>query len=359
MPFFVQNHEESSVPTYPTYPAVEIVCHAPADRLNEDAWLVMQTGPLADRIIFTAIDGATTRLTPPALERYLASLPEKLTPAAYAARLVRDSLAQQIGIGMPAELRTLALEANADLGRALIKLFGALTLESLAFPDDLYQTLAHDPRLVRLGLPACVMTLAEYNPAEHALRYAHAGDTSLLVAYQDGRVSVPTAHPAANDYALMRTIHQTRDHYPDLTFRARAQQPEIRRFNRDSGLFHNYVDEFGLPQPSRAVGVLDGLPELRYFLKTGEMSLKGVAFVCAMTDGLEWPADAREVFQDDPAKAADLAAQRNAFMAEQINILGLSGYLRLLREAEASDPDHETYPRMKTHDDAAGVLLRF
>lgn len=341
------------------YPTVEIVCEAPPERLNEDAWLVMQTGPLAERIIFAAIDGATTRLTPPPLERYLATLPEKLTPAAYAARLVRDSLAQQIGTGMPVELRTLAVEANADLGRALIKRFGALTLESLAFPDDLYQTLAHDPRLVRVGLPACVMTLAEYNPADHTLRYAHAGDTSLLVAYNDGRVSVPTDSPTANDHALMHTIRQARDHHPKDSFRDLTQQPEIRRFNRDSALLHNYVDEFGLPQPSQGVGVLDGLPELRYFVKTGDIALEGVAFVCAMTDGLEWPADAREVFHDDPARAADLTAQRRAFMVEQINLSGLSGYLRHLRNAEAADPDHETYPRMKTHDDATGVLLRF
>jgi hypothetical protein len=221
------------------YPAIEIVCHAPPGRLNEDAWLVMQTGPLADRIISAAIDGATTRLTPPPLERYLATLPDKLTPAAYAARLVRDSLAQQISTGMPAELRTLVLEANADLGRALIKRMGGLTLESLALPDDLYQTLAHDPRLVRVALPACVATLAEVNPADHTLRYAHAGDTSLLVVYEDGRVSVPTDSPTPNDYALMHTIRQARDHHPDHSFRDLTQQPEIRRFNWDSALLHN------------------------------------------------------------------------------------------------------------------------
>jgi hypothetical protein len=353
MSFFVLSQKESLVPTHPT---IEAVCHAPPDRLNEDAWLVMQAVPLADRIIFAVIDGATTRLTPPPLQRYLDSLPEKLTPAAYAARLVRDSLAQQIGAGMPAELRTLVLEANADLGRALIKLFGALTLESLAFPDDLYQTLAYEPRLVRLGLPACVITLAEYDPAHHRLRYVHAGDTALLVAYQDGRVSVPTASSNAGVNTLMRTINQTRDYHPDLSFRELAQQPEIRHLNRDNALHHNYVDEYGLPQPNQGDGVLDGLPELRYFLKTGEIELDGVAFVCAMTDGLEWPASAREVFTDHRGK---LTTRRHAFMAEQIGTLSLAEYLTRLREAETGDPDHEAYPRMKTHDDAAGVLLRF
>jgi hypothetical protein len=353
MPFFVQSQEEAAVPTHPT---IEVVCHAPPDRLNEDTWLVMQTGPLADRIIFAAIDGATTRLTPPPLQRYLDTLPERLTPAAYAARLVRDSLAQQVGVGMPAELRTLVLEANADLGRALIKLFGALTLESLAFPDDLYQTLAHDVRLVRLGLPACVITLAEYDPANHRLRYAHAGDTSLLVAYEDGRVSVPTASGGAGDNTLMRTVHQTRDYHPDLSFRELAQQPEIRHLNRDNALYHNYVDEYGLPQPDQGVGVLDGLPELRYFLKTGEIELDGVAFVCAITDGLEWPASARELLADDPG---ELTIRRQLFMAEQMSTFSLADYLARLREAETGDPDHEAYPRMKTHDDAAGVLLRF
>ncbi len=341
------------------YPAVEVICHTPPGRLNEDAWLVMQTGPLAERVIFAAIDGATTRLTPPPLQRYLDTLPDKLTPAAFAARLVRDLLATQIGTGMPADLRTLALEANADLGRALIRLFGALALERMAFPDEILQTVGHDPRLVRLGLPACVMTLAEYNPADHSLRYVHAGDTSLLVAYRDGRVSIPTAHNLASDDTLMRTIHQSRRYHPDLSFRELAQQPDIRRFNRDNALLHNYVDEYGLPQPSLGGGVLDGLPELRYFLKIGEIPLNGAAFVCAMTDGLEWPASADEVFCDDPVQAAEFMARRRAHMAEQIGTRGLAGYLALLRETEAADPDHETYPRMKTHDDAAGVLLRF
>jgi hypothetical protein len=200
------------------------------------------------------------------------------------------------------------------------------------------------------------MTLAEYDPASHSLRYAHAGDTSLLVVYEDGRVSVPTA--PGDDHALMRTASQLRDPNPGLTFRELTHQPEVRHFNRDSGLRHNYVDEYGLPQPNQGVGVLDGLPELRYFLETGEMVLDGVSFVCVMTDGLEWPASADEVFCDDPA-AAELTGQRRVHMAEQMDFLGLSGYLAQLREAETNDPDHEKYPRMKTHDDAAGVLLRF
>jgi hypothetical protein len=333
-------------------PTIEIVSHAPPGRLNEDAWIATPAGSLSGRIVIAAIDGATTRLTPPPLQRYLDALPETLTPAAYAARLVRDSLMQQISAGMPADLRPLALEANADLGRALIKLFGALTLEALAFPDDQYRALAHDPRLVRLGLPACVMTLAEYNPAAHTLRYVHAGDTSLLIAYHDGRVRVPTApEPADWHGSVKRAADSLRQSQPDLTFREIAQQPEIRALDLQSGLRHNYVDEHGLPQPRQGVGVWDGLPELRYFLKTGEIDLDGAALVCVMTDGLEWPARAG----DDPAQAH----QRRVHMADQINILGLSGYLVQLREAEARDPDHELYPRIKTHDDATGVLLRF
>ncbi len=196
-------------------PAIEVVCHAPPGRLNEDAWLVMQSGPLGERTLFAAIDGATTRLTPPPLRRSLGVRQPELTPAAFAARLTRDALARHIAEGMFSDLRTLLLEANADLGRALIRILGALTLDAMRFPAETHAALAHDPRLLRLGLPACVITLAEYDPGRHELRWAHAGDTLLVVAYRDGRVSVPT-QPDATDYdnLLKRTAFKLRAHQP-------------------------------------------------------------------------------------------------------------------------------------------------
>ncbi|MBI5959164.1 MAG: hypothetical protein HY866_10540 [Chloroflexi bacterium] len=342
------------------YPTFETVCLGTPGRLNEDAWLLMQAGPLGENIIFAAVDGATTRLTPPPLQDYLDSLPEKLTPAAYSARLVRDSMARQVGAGMPLELRTLVLEANADLGRDLIRLLGALTLDALRLPAEIHATLAHDPRLVRLGLPASVITLAEYDPAAHKLRYVHAGDTLLLVVYQDGQVIIPTRDEVDHTgNTLMRTALKMRQYHPDLPFRELVKLPEVRNFNLHSGLRHNYVDEFTLPQPAQGVGVLDGLPELRYFLHSGEVDVEGAAFVCVMTDGLEWPANAREFFTDDPEESVALLHQRQAFMGEQIKTRGLGGYLALLRAAETEDSDHERFPRMKTYDDATGVLLRF
>lgn len=333
------------------YPALEVISHAPADRLNEDAWLALGAGPLGETILAAAIDGATTRLTPPALQDYLDHQPQPLTPAAFAARLVRDSLARQIGAGCPPDLRTLLLEANDDLGRALIELFGALTLDALRLPND--------ARLVRLGLPAAVMTLIEVDPRAATLRFAHAGDTALLIAYADGRYLVPTRQGAAFDGDLLRLVQRLRADAPAQPFRQAARHLEVQRKNLFNALTHNYVDEHGLPQPSRGIGVLDGLPELRYFVQTGEVSLEGALFVCVMTDGLLWPASAEEVFATDSARASELRRERFAFMAEQIARKGLSGYLADLRAAEAADPDHERYPRLKTHDDATGVLLRF
>lgn len=341
-------------------PILEIVSQGVPGRLNEDAWIAMQGGPLGENMILAAIDGATTRLTPPPLRRYLETLPGQITPAAYSARTARDSLARQVGTGMPVELRTLLIEANADLGRELIRLFGALTLECMSFPDEVSATLAHDPRLVRLGLPASVITLVDYEPSRGRLRYAHAGDTLLLVAYQDGRVSVPTEDRVTpTDHPLMRTALKMRGYYPDLPFCELVRLPEVRRFNLDSALRHNFVDEFGLPQPSQGIGVIDGLPEFRYFIQIGQVELDGVAFVCVMTDGLEWPASARELFTDNPGEEATLQRQRRARMVALIRELGLGGYVTHLRETEAEDADHERYPRMKMHDDATGVLLRF
>ena len=97
----------------PLPPALEIVCEGVPGRLNEDAWLVMQSGHLGERVLIAAIDGATTRLTPPLLQRYLNTLPQKLTPAAYAARLVRDALARLIAEGVFTDLRALLVEARS------------------------------------------------------------------------------------------------------------------------------------------------------------------------------------------------------------------------------------------------------
>src|SRR5512133_3612513 len=168
MPFLFFPCQEPTMPILSPsrcYSSVEVVHHSPPGRLNEDAWLVMQAGPLEDRIIFAVIDGATTRLTPPPLARYLESRPGHLTPAAFAARVFRDALARHIAEGMFHDLRTLFIEANADLGRAVIQILGALTLEAMAFPDELMETLRHDPRLVRCGLPVAAATLVEFDPA--------------------------------------------------------------------------------------------------------------------------------------------------------------------------------------------------
>lgn len=343
----------------PAYPALEVISHAPADRLNEDAWLALGAGPLGEALIAAAIDGATTRLTPPALQDYLDRQSQPLTPAAFAARFVRDSLARQVGAGCPPDLRTLLLEANDDLGRALIGLFGALTLDALRLPDDVRARLPDDARLVRLGLPAAVMTLIQADPQTGVLRFAHAGDTVLLVAYADGRYTVPTRQRAALDGDLLRLVQRLRADDPAQPFRQAAHHLEVRRKNLLNALAHNYVDEHGLPQPARGIGVLNGLPELRYFVQTGEVSLEGALFACVMTDGLIWPASAEEVFAEDAARADALRRERFAFMAGQIAGQGLRGYLTELRAAEAADPDHERYPRLKTHDDATGVLLRF
>jgi hypothetical protein len=344
--------------SYP--PAVEIVYHTPPDRINEDAWLVLHAGPLGEYIVFAAIDGATTRLTPPPLQHHLDALPIRLTPAAFAARIVRDALARQATAGTYNNLRGLLLEANAALGRRLTEIFGDLSLAGMQFPAEVHDRLAADPRQIRLGLPACVVTLAAYDPAERVVHWAHAGDTSLLVAYRDGHTAAPT-NPDRVDYdgELKRIAADLRDYHPHMPLSELVQRPEIQQRNLQAGLRHNYVDEHGLPQPSQGVGVLDGLPELRYFVTTGSVPVDDVAFVCAMSDGLEWPASAQEVFSADADEAAALCQERRDFMAQTINQRGLAGYLALLRETETYDADFEQYPRMKQHDDAAGVLLRF
>ncbi len=340
-------------------PSLEIVCDAAPHRPNEDTWLAMQASGAEGALYCAAIDGVTARLTPPKLQQYLAALPGRPSSAAYAAGIVRDTLARHIVAGTPSSPRALLLEANAALERAMRALFGELTLEALELPPESYAMLRHDPRLVRVALPACVATLIAYDPTNQTLCYAHAGDTALMVVYQDGHVQFPTAGPSDFDRPLKRTAQAEHATHPDMTYRELTQQPAVQRYNLRAALHHNYVDEHGLPQPAQGIGVLDGLPELRYFVSTGTLSLDQVAWVAVMSDGLGWPANAQEVFTEDTARANALRAERWAFMAQEISATGLAGYLHTLREAEAADPDFERYPRMKLHDDATGVLLRF
>lgn len=341
------------------FPALEIVCQAPADRLNEDAWLATTAGALGDTLIVAAIDGATTRLTPPPLQRHLDNSGHKLTPAAYSARVIRDALLQHCAVGV-SDLRALLLGANDALGREMSDLFGVLALDHMGFPDEVYNALKSDPRYVRLGLPACVATVAEYDPGTDTLHYVSAGDTALLVVKRDGTVNIPTENQVEeHDNQVLKAALALRSTKTDLTFRELVQQPQIRKLNLNTGLKHNYVDEHGLPQPHQGIGAVNGQPELRYFLQHGEIDLNGVAYVCVMTDGLEWPASADEIFCENPDDARAQREERRTFMAAEIGKRGLAGYLTLLREVEDRDGDHENYPRMKTHDDATGVLLRF
>lgn len=341
------------------FPALEIVCQAPPDRLNEDAWLATPAGALGDTLIVAVLDGATTRLTPPPLQRHLDSSGHKLTPAAYAARTIRDALARLAAEGV-SDLRALLLGANETLGREMTGLFGALALDHMGFPDEVHNALKHDPRYVRLGLPACVATVAEIDPDADTLRFVSAGDTALLVVMRDGSVSIPTENQVEqHDNQVLKAALALRSAKPDLTFRELVQQPQIRKLNLNTGLKHNYVDEHGLPQPHQGIGAVNGQPELRYFLQHGEIDLNGVAYVCVMTDGLEWPASADEIFSETPDDTRAQRDERRAFMAAEMGKRGLAGYLTLLREVEDRDGDHENYPRMKTHDDATGVLLRF
>ena len=343
-----------------SYPALEVVCQTVPGRLNEDTWLAVHTGPLTSRLTCAAIDGATTRLIPPPLQHYLDSRVERLTPAAFAARMTRESMERHAAEGMLADLRALLLESNTDLGRTLLELFGAIELHSLGLPEEVYNALAHDPRFVRLGLPACVVTVMEYDPASRMLHWAHAGDTSLMVAYEDGRVEIPTNPDGADfDSAIKKTALTLRSYNPNMSFRELMKQPEVQKLNLNSGIRHNFVDKHGLPQPRQGIGVVNGMSELRYFVKTGSVSMDGALFALVMTDGLEWPADQREAFSPSAEDAEARRQERLQSMATRIAEHGPAGYLAFLRDAEENDPDHNQYPRFKTHDDATGVMLRF
>lgn len=369
---------------------VEIVSQAapvPKERINEDAWLFMpaqvETGR-REYVIAAVMDGVSARLS-----HALFSLPsrhggEHLTPGALAANFVRDSLCE-----------TLLHVPEIPLHNALLK----VNARFRAYIDDLVPggiaglaSTFQDERDVRLVLPACVLTLVRlhFDPHLRAIEYAHAGDTALLVVHKDGRVMVPTPDQMGRFDAQVVARGWMMAHLHDSVngnLRDYVSTPEVRDVDIRNGMRHNYIDEKGQPHPSAGCGVIDGLPELSSYIVAGTIPGEDVDLICLVTDGMMWPPTADEVAlllemqqsgkhsvaQARPvadsirsANASDPQAEfariENNRYAEMVRILrdgGMSGLLQRIRIVEQDDAGYDRFPRLKLHDDATGILMRF
>lgn len=329
---------------------LSILCEAAPfeGRMNEDAGYCASDGRTA---LAVAVDGASQRLDLPILKQLVvaAGLPDETTPAAYVARHTRDFIKDHPHLS-PWEM---IAQANRAWRSRLETIIHLLTAEHIAELTPHHAAiLADDPRLLRLLLPACVVTMAKVDHQTNTLSYAHAGDTALFAFYKDGSARrVTRDQMAQHDGQAISIARQIWADTGAAHLSGVIGHPEVTERNLNNGLYHNYVDEQGQSDPMVGVGVIDGLLELESYIEVGELSLESLEGVLLCSDGIPLPIPA----DDTPDQAHQrLTTLRNIVMDE-----GLHSYLRYLRQIEANDPHLDKYPRFKVHDDITAVLMRF
>ena len=316
-----------------------------AGHRNEDAFFARREG---DQVFLLVADGAGQRLKTTKTAALFDRFGPECSAARFASQTMRETMAEHYRTNSPREL---LLRANAALYAAWCSVYGEMSVEALIQQEpQLAAELEADPRRIRLALPVCVATVARLSLADKQLEFAHAGDTALLLFHRDGRVIslVPDQmgpHDAdALNFARVLQARKGAAHLAQV-----LDDPQVRAINRGNGLYHNYEDENGDPDPALGVGVLDGLPQLEHYLYSGTVDLNDVSGILLCSDGFQWPAPL------DESEAEQAARYR--LMREHVENAGLDRYYEALRAEEAADRDRDRYPRFKIHDNSTAVYL--
>ena len=336
---------------------IEVICQKSPDkpdRANEDAFVAYQRDDGQPQIVVAAIDGATSLARFAPLQGYLDQERNGITPAGFAATVARDAMMAHLGAtdvsNDDVDPKQLIMAANETLRQLLDQvapqIFDAKQLLSV---QSEYAALLDDPRKIRLFLPAAVLTVATIDTEVGLIRFAHAGDTALLVCYEDGHVEVPTQNHVDMNYESALAMASKVVLKEGQSMLDAVNDPFIRALDRDHRIYHNYVDENGKTAPKQGTGVVDGLPQLEDYIMTGMVMMAGVEAVITVSDGFLWPSPLHETI-----------AQRQARldrMWDNIRKKGVRGYVSMLRAEEQADTNREKYPRFKLHDDATGVVF--
>ncbi len=332
---------------------LQAISQGVSERPNEDAFVAYQRDDGQPRYVLAAIDGATSVANFAPLQHYLTTQRNNITPASLAATVTRDAILAMLGQGHNDDIdpRELILRANDALRQLLDEVApGIFDVEQIKQIQPTSQELLNDPRKFRLFLPAAVLTVVTIDTDVGLLRYAHAGDTALLICYDDGHVEVPTRHKQPlMDYESALALASQTALKRQTSMKDALDDPFIRALDRDHRIYHNYVDEQGKTVPERGVGVVNGLPELEDYIKSGIAMIQDAEAVMVISDGFWWPATLHETEQDYDKRVRQ--------MWQRIRQDGLLEYIAALRQAERTDSAHEQYPRFKLHDDATAVIL--
>jgi hypothetical protein len=170
---------------------------------------------------------------------------------------------------------------------------------------------------------------------ETHVEYAQSGDCMLLARYKDGSVRVVTRNQVAGfDLRALNAKKQLQE--SGLTNEEIASRLKpIFKCNRDKA---NAPDGYS---------VMNGDPALEYMMESGRLSRAGLAKLYALTDGMFHFIENDE----DPNKWEKLL--------DDLDRLGIEGYMEELIRQEERDPHGSRYPRHKKSDDKSALILEF
>lgn len=329
---------------------IQTIQSAGGDHLTEDA---SYAGLYEHQVVMVVADGAPQRLQPvasmqPLLARFAPRFGAEVTPSGIASRLVCATVAECLAREPSFPLGEAIRQANQRLGDALRDIYGDLEAETLLRHEPAFTILAEDARYRRLLLPACTYTAVRINLSEQTFEVAHGADSALFVFWEDGSVEQVTPDQMRpHDDAFRQLWLETGDQPAEHPFFRALGDNAARELNRRNGLFHNYVDAQGQPDPAVGVSVVNGLPEIEHYMFQVRRPLAGARALLVTSDGVFWPAP--------PDETAEATHNRLHTMRQRIEQDGLAGYIAALRAEEqrlmASGVPY-------THDDATAVFTQ-
>lgn len=317
---------------------------------SEDTYFAQHNG---QHLILMVADGAPQRIKTTGSMKALYRQHKNVSkPGQYAAHLARDTTAQQAITHPQVPVKDIPLIANQRLRDELESIYGEISVEAILEHEPTLTRLQDDPRLVRLILPACCITVARIDLERATLTYAHGGDTALFVLLQDGSTLqvTPDQMKQHDDIVNRERVRVVQEHHPQDDAEYRQLTADAQITNQNNGIYHNYVDKYGNIDTTVGVGVINGLPQLKEYLVTGTISLESVEQIVLTSDGMLWPRSFHET--------VDQAEERVNHMGHLIRQHGINGYLQRLHQ-DIANPDSPNYRQFGKVDDATAIHVQF
>lgn len=316
---------------------------------SEDTYFAQHNG---QQLTLMVADGAPQRIkTTGSMKALYHQYKNVSKPGQYAAHLTRHTTAEQTIMRPHQSVGDIPLIANRRLREALESVYGEISASAILEHEPTLNRLQDDPRLVRLILPACCITVARIDLEYATLSYGHCGDTALFLLYQDGSTVqvTPDQMKQHDDVVNRERSRVVKEHQPQDDAEYRQMTADAQITNQNNGIYHNYVDQDGNTDTTLGVGVINGLPQLETYLVTDTISLENVEQIILTSDGMLWPGSFHETIER--------AEERVNYMGNLIRQHGIHGYLQLLHQ-DISNPESPNYRRFGKVDDATAVHVQ-